>query len=678
MSNAIFKWVHISDIHYQPYGEGFNSSELREKLITCLKSIQGVDLLILTGDFRYAPKKLTDPAPVISQIDSMLEALGLPREKLVTCPGNHDLKRDKLRQSAIKSIINDYTPDMGIIDSDYLNYLNKGFSFYNDMINRLGFQWTMPNDNIPHKFIEFENVSFLLINTSLLAGTDEDDGKLILGTDYIRSLVKRHKDCHKPIIAAGHHGLDFLDKNEAKTIRKYFVENGIRLYLCGHSHKLYASNQDGLHQITTGCMLQTDNTVDAAFYVGELSNDGSVSLTSYKWDKDNQNWIIYEPNSIVVRSLYESEIETKVDLPSDSSLPEMTKHPFFLKGYSLLGALGIEGIKYVWSGKLGNIESLAFNQRLRRYTTEEDVNSTSAYTISVSKGCQLSTFDSACLFCESGKKSYVGSLSADDIALQCIFMASYDSQCPSYPHLRNNKREFAFMGQGEPGLMYPTIRRAIQITDQAMAKIGQQVSRYIISSCGLPDFVYALADDVKHGVFKNRVTIHFSLHAVEPDRCDIMPIDRHYPYREFIDACKYYYSITHEKTGVGILMFKGYKHSERKPNYSLTQNRLNNILSELDNNVFKIDLCTPNTTTGMHHKSISNNDAQKLLGIARSNGFECKIFSSFGENIHSGCGMLGIDEIALEDPGNNTIINFNKAIELLNEAKSDLSQIIGC
>lgn len=71
------------------------------------------------------------------------------------------------------------------------------------------------------------------------------------------------------------------------------------------------------------------------------------------------------------------------------------------------------------------------------------------------------------------------------------------------------------MGQGEPGYCYPQIRKAILLTDYAMDQIGQKVKRYIISSSGIPEFIDLLIDDLKHGVYKNDVTFHFSLHAID-------------------------------------------------------------------------------------------------------------------------------------------------------------------
>ena len=162
----------------------------------------------------------------------------------------------------------------------------------------------------------------------------------------------------------------------------------------------------------------------------------------------------------------------------------------------MLGGRGIDGIKYIWERNGRHVESLAFNRRLKD-SQDLSVHHISAYTCSVSYGCRLSCNHQQCRFCETGTIPYSGDICAEDIALQNIFMAGYDSDCPSFPLVRGNEREFAFMGQGEPGLCYPAVRRAIQLTDLAMERIRQKVHRYIISTCGICDFIPILINDIE-------------------------------------------------------------------------------------------------------------------------------------------------------------------------------------
>lgn len=309
-----------------------------------------------------------------------------------------------------------------------------------------------------------------------------------------------------------------------------------------------------------------------------------------------------------------------------------------------------------------------FNRRLRNLKIKEDAD-ISAYTISTSFGCVLSATEQQCRFCETGTLKFGGHLRAEDIALQCIFMAEYDSNCPSYKQVRNNAREFAFMGQGEPGYCYPAIKRAIMYTDYVMDKLGQKVSRYVISTCGVTEFIQALTEDLKNSVFKNKITIHLSLHEIDEKRNELMPINNIYDYQEVIACCKKLYQVTNEKIGVGILMFDKYQTKDGK-SYTLTPKRLEEILSVLDNDVFRIDLCfVNNTDAGRQKHELSNEMADALFQVVLDKGFEGKIFTSFGDMQKSGCGMLSSSMENKSEVGSTTIEHFNKAVQLLQEVK---------
>lgn len=349
---------------------------------------------------------------------------------------------------------------------------------------------------------------------------------------------------------------------------------------------------------------------------------------------------------------------------------EKVEHDFSIAGYTLIGPLGVDGIKYYWQKNDNIVESLAFNKRLKNNPSSEDIE-ISAYTISSSFGCPLAATQKECLFCDTGKSGFHGFLSADDIALQSIFMAEYDSDCPSYPSIRKNAREFAFMGQGEPGYNYPAIRQAIIMTDYVMMRLDQRISRYIISTSGVFDFIPILLNDIKTKIFQNRVSIHFSLNAIDEDRSDIMPINNIYNFKDMIGYCKALYSVTKEKIGVSILMFDNCQ-LKNGINYTLTRDKLERILAVLDNDIFRIDLCALNeTSVTRHNHQLSNAMANELLEVVKQKGFEGKIFTSFGDTQKSGLGMLSSNKEDLQEPGNTTIHHFNRAVALLADAKKN-------
>lgn len=688
--STIFKWVHLSDMHFRISDKGgFNDTELKKKLPEYLQSyVHSADALIITGDFRYAPEKTDNPQSVCDYIRQLYSALGLDSKHVFLVPGNHDLNRRVIRNDVIRGLREEYSSGQGTFDAERLVSLDADFKFFYDL------QRILYGEDIaarfgeagnPHHTVSLEKCNLLLLNTALTAGYVEDghsadEHKLLLGSKHLSAAVYDIEN-GKPTIAVGHHGLRYLGDEEYRTCTQFLDEKGIRLYLCGHDHELWdGSFGNQGKEVTVGCLLQADHSVEAGFSVGELMSDGSVDLQAHKWDMSKQNWYLHPPGTQKYERLYQSVMvgdgRKQSELAGEAEkgavpLEEAQKeHPFSLIGYVLLGGRGIDGIKYIWEREGKKVESLAFNRRLKD-SQDLGVHRISAYTISVSHGCRLSADNRQCKFCQTGTVPYRGDITAEDIALQNIFMAEYDSDCPSFPQVRGNEREFAFMGQGEPGFCYPAVQRAIQLTDHAMDRIRQIVHRYIISTCGIPDFVPTLADDIRKGMYKNKVTLHFSLHAVGDERSLLMPINAVYNYKQFISECEKLYDVTHEKIGVGILMFDSYRflgEGGGSKSYTLTETRLDKILRELNRDVFRIDLCDVNRTSCGNQNSLSNERATKLLELVKGKGFEAKLFSSFGDSEHSGCGMLDSLAEDLTPPGNKTNIQFNKAVDLLNEA----------
>lgn len=664
---SIFSWLHLSDIHFQTGDIAFNTKQLRDKLPSFLKKEKAnVDSIIITGDFRFAPEKEENPNKVVMYVKKIAEAVNISdMKKIVTLPGNHDLSRSTTRVYMVEGLKSHYDSNIGTIDQSVLQSLMNDFTFYKGIHEELcdSSNWIEGN---PHCLVEFEDCNLLVLNTALTACGDSDSGHLLLGSSYIEALISSIKN-NKPTIAVGHHAFEELEPAENKLISHFLDQSGINLYICGHSHDQWfrAFGENG-KEVNVGCMMQANSSVKASFCIGKLFEDGTVKINSYTWNMDQKDWFIDEANERTYNLLYRIEPNIEDARPTENIKKKY--YPFSIEGYTLLGSLGSDGIKYYWKKNDLCVESIAFNRRLKNAISEEDYT-TSAYTISTSFGCLLSATNQQCRFCETGTKSFGGNLTADDIALQCIFMAEYDSNCPSYPQVRTHKREFAFMGQGEPGYNYAAVKQAIIMNDYVMKKLGQTISRYVISTCGVSGLIPSLIQDIKSGIFQNKVTIHLSLHDIGKSRSEIMPINETNDYEEIIQYCKALYGVTGEKIGVGILMFDRYQCSGVH-NRTLTPERLEKILSTLDNNIFRIDLCTVNkTSAGQQKHQLSNEAANKLYEVAAKRGFEVKLFTSFGDNQQSGCGMLSSSSTDIEQAGNTTIKHFNTAINLLIEAK---------
>lgn len=104
-----------------------------------------------------------------------------------------------------------------------------------------------------------------------------------------------------------------------------------------------------------------------------------------------------------------------------------------------------------------------------------------------------------------------------------------------------------------------------------------------------------------------------------------MPMNKTHDYHEFLEQCKMLYQITKRKISIGLLMFSHYR-LDKESEYTLSEEKLEQILNELDSDVFRIDLCTVNKCGRGKQQKLSNKIASNLLKIVKYKGFEGKIF----------------------------------------------------
>lgn len=307
-------------------------------------------------------------------------------------------------------------------------------------------------------------------------------------------------------------------------------------------------------------------------------------------------------------------------------------------GYDLLGTDSITGMRYAWeSPRFKNyVESASFINRSKG--KREDI---SGYTTSVSSGCVLRTMRSSCMFCRTGKLlSFGGYLTYKEIAKQNVFMVLSDIYCTDHPELANKQREFAYMGQGEPGFSYIQVRLAIELTNKIMKKLGQKVYRHVFSTCGVPEAIVNYKKDVRD-YYTQKVTMHFSLHATN-DRHLLMPIDKTYPYKESIHELSNIVDLTGEKPCVGILLFNHFKPRGRNIDYSNSLNNIKAILDELDPEKVRLSFCEYNSSEELGIAEVyPESSIIEIKKLVTERGFEAKFFSSYGKEKQSACGMLG-------------------------------------
>ena len=142
------------------------------------------------------------------------------------------------------------------------------------------------------------------------------------------------------------------------------------------------------------------------------------------------------------------------------------------------------------------------------------------FCISSQAGCAL-----ACAFCATGMIGYKRNLTVGEIVDQVR-------------HLQRDREpaghgaNLVFMGMGEPLLNWDNLRIALELlVDERYFDIGAR--RITVSTVGLPDRIVALGEEFP------QVRLAVSLHAAtDAVRDRIVPINRRYPLRQLLAACR--------------------------------------------------------------------------------------------------------------------------------------------
>lgn len=340
------RWLHLSDVHFSD-GESYEIKRMRDSIIDKMKEVfekNKVDFVVLSGDLAYQGGGYD--ANLKKFIESLVDVSGVSIDELFIVPGNHDLKRTQMRSV----LLNGMRTEQFKFEKETIEQLQKDFKKYMTFYNKVKGE----NSNYIYRLVKKEKYNIFLMNTAFTAGTDEDDGKLILEIDSFYNEIKQLKDQENCInIAIGHHSISCFMNGIQKKIWNNFNDFNIDFYLCGHLHKgAYDYDLSGGRTIPTyQCGSgRVDNYATVTFIIGELDMDTKKGkLISYKWLKDEECWAI---GGIDGRRAVPGEMEINLDrfkqdsnvYVEDEDLDEDEFRRFMMKFHEKLKHSGMEDI----------------------------------------------------------------------------------------------------------------------------------------------------------------------------------------------------------------------------------------------------------------------------------------------------------------------------------------------
>ena len=251
-----------------------------------------------------------------------------------------------------------------------------------------------------------------------------------------------------------------------------------------------------------------------------------------------------------------------------------------------------------------------------------DVSKTGALCVSSQVGCTLT-----CTFCHTGTQRLVRNLTAREIVLQVI-MARDD--LGEWPTTQENRKltNIVFMGMGEPLYNTEKVGDALDtICDPEGLGIGRR--RITVSTSGVVPEIGPMGE-------RTKAQLAISLHAANDElRTQIMPINKKYPLKELMQACRDYPGLSNSRRiTFEYVMLKGLNdqpwHAKQ-------------LIKLLRGIPAKVNLIPFNPWPGTDYECSDMETIKDFSDMVNAAGYASPIRKTRGQDIFAACGQLKSD-----------------------------------
>lgn len=310
------KWVVLSDLHMN--FKNCTTKIARKKLLDTLKKENAdgkISFVLITGDCLHQSKG--DINEIKDFISRVAKACGIKTDRVVLCPGNHDINRDiAKRNEAIKVYRSEGAlPDIDICTDGYGRFKELYILLYKTQYK-------------PFSIKNIGDFQIISIDSCLLSMDDKDYGNLAVNFTNLADLtVKRD---NKVNIVIMHHGVEWLQPEDGRRFQHWLADNNIKAVFCGHNHtpgmsiltegiKPYGIPRHGILQFTCGCAL-SDTYSKPVFLVAEYNSEKAMKTKLYEY-RDDSRWEVASgvlrsfPTGVYRESTDDGMIKNSYDIP---------------------------------------------------------------------------------------------------------------------------------------------------------------------------------------------------------------------------------------------------------------------------------------------------------------------------------------------------------------------------
>ena len=242
-----------------------------------------------------------------------------------------------------------------------------------------------------------------------------------------------------------------------------------------------------------------------------------------------------------------------------------------------------------------------------------------ALCVSSQVGCTLT-----CRFCHTGTQRLVRNLEAGEIVMQVMLARDALGEWPSTREERLLSN-IVMMGMGEPLYNYENVAKALRIVMDGEG-IAISKRRITLSTSGVVPMIQRCGEELD-------VNLAISLHAVTDElRDQIVPINRMYPIRDLLQACRDYPGASNSRRiTFEYVMLKGVNDSP------VDAKQLVRLLRGIP---AKINLIPFNPWPGSPFECSASDTIDAFSTIINDAGYASPVRTPRGRDIMAACGQL--------------------------------------
>ena len=232
--------------------------------------------------------------------------------------------------------------------------------------------------------------------------------------------------------------------------------------------------------------------------------------------------------------------------------------------------------------------------------------------LSSQAGCPFS-----CGFCASGIAGFKRNLQVSEITGQLLEI--------DYTLKDSAVTNVVFMGTGEPLDNYENVLKAIRIINASQGfNIGAR--RITISTCGIIPGIKRLSAE---GL---QIELSVSLHAADDNtRARLMPVNKKYPLKNLISACKDYAALTKRQVTFEYVLIKG---------LNCSKEAADNLVRLLTGWECKVNLLVYNPVQEFPYQPADEGEIEFFIWLLRKQRIMVTMRRSRGKDIDGACGQL--------------------------------------